>query len=94
MTHGFRSNDCAGHISLLIIPSANTPLKASTNALAVHTVVEYCSNNVQQQFFISQKLGKLVKYLVHVHFRTDHVLKEISLIIFTQLISNYTTVLE
>jgi hypothetical protein len=67
MSNGLRSKDCAGHKSLLIIPSANTPLKASMNALAVHTTVEYCLNNAQQQFFIGQQLGKLVKYLIHVH---------------------------
>ena len=92
MSHGLRSKQCAGHKSLLIIPSENTPLRASMNALAVQTVVEYCWNNVQQQFFIGQQLGKLVKYLIHVSFRTDCVFKEISLIILSLLISNYTTV--
>jgi hypothetical protein len=94
MSHGLRSKEYAGHKSLLIILSANTPLRASMNDLAVQTVVEYCWNKVQQQFFICQQLGKLVKYLNHVCFRTDHVLKEISLIILSLLISNYTTVLE
>jgi len=94
MSHGLRSKECAGHKSLLIIPSANTPLRASMNALAVQTVVEYCWNNVQQQFFIGQQLGKMVKYLIHVCFRTDCVLKEISLIILSLFVSNYTTVLE
>ena len=43
MSHGLRSKECAGHKSLLIIPSANTPLRASMNALAVlHILVEYC----------------------------------------------------
>jgi len=48
----------------------------------------------KQQFFIGQQLGKLVKYLIHVCFRTDQVFKEISLIILSLLIWNYTTVLE
>ena len=65
MSHGLRSKECAGHRLLLIILSANTPLRAPMNALAIQTVVEYCWNNVQQQF-IGQQLGKLVKYLIHV----------------------------
>jgi len=71
MSHGLRSKECAGYTqSLLIMPSADTPVRASMNALAIQTVMEYCWNNVQQQFFISQQLGKLVKYLMHVRFRT------------------------
>jgi len=45
MSHGLRSKECAGHKSLLIIPSANTPLRASMHALAVQTVVE-CTTTV------------------------------------------------